>query len=66
MDDMGYEDVSFNGATQIQTTNLDRLAHEGVIFTNAYVTSPVCSPSRSGLLTGRYPARFRHGIQPGL
>ena len=63
-DDLGYNDVSFNGATQIQTTNLDLLTAEGVTFTNGYVTSPVCSPSRAGLLTGRYPARF--GMEANL
>ena len=61
---LGYKDVSFNGAEDIVTTNLDRLAAEGVTFTNGYVTSPVCSPSRSGLLTGRYPARF--GMEANL
>ena len=58
-DDLGYADVSFNNPnTSIHTPNLQRLADEGVVFTNGYVTSPVGSPSRAGLLTGRYPARF--------
>ena len=58
VDDLGYDDVSFNGATQIQTTNLADLAEEGTVFESGYVTAPVCSPSRAGLLTGRYGSRF--------
>lgn len=59
-DDQGWADVGFNGATDIPTENLDRLAKEGVIFTNGYVSHPYCSPSRAGLLTGRYQSRFGH------
>ncbi|TMU57294.1 sulfatase-like hydrolase/transferase [Flagellimonas algicola] len=59
-DDQGWADVGFNGATDIPTPNLDRLAAEGVIFSNGYVSHPYCSPSRAGLLTGRYQARFGH------
>ena len=59
-DDQGWADVGFNGATDIPTPNLDRLAREGVIFSNGYVSHPYCSPSRAGLLTGRYQARFGH------
>lgn len=59
-DDQGWADVGFNGATDIPTPHLDRLASEGVIFTNGYVSHPYCSPSRAGLLTGRYQARFGH------
>lgn len=59
-DDQGWADVGFNGGTDIPTPNLDRLASEGVIFSNGYVSHPYCSPSRAGLLTGRYQARFGH------
>ena len=58
VDDLGYRDVGFNGATEIRTPNIDRIAQDGVVFRNGYVTSPICTPSRAGLLTGRYPARF--------
>lgn len=59
-DDQGWADVGFNGGTDIPTPNLDRIASEGVVFSNGYVTHPYCSPSRAGLLTGRYQARFGH------
>ncbi|MCL4166035.1 UNVERIFIED_CONTAM: hypothetical protein GTU68_041941, partial [Idotea baltica] len=49
-DDQGWADVGFNGATDIPTQNLDKLASEGVIFSNGYVSHPYCSPSRAGLL----------------
>ena len=51
-DDLGYADLSINGSTQIQTPNIDLLANRGVYFTEGYVTSPVCSPSRAGMMTG--------------
>ena len=54
-DDHGYGDLSCMGATDFQTPHLDRLASEGARFTNWYSNSPVCSPSRASLLTGRYP-----------
>ncbi|MDC2887550.1 sulfatase-like hydrolase/transferase [Psychrosphaera sp. G1-22] len=57
-DDLGYNDVGFTGETPIQTPNIDELAAGGVIFKNGYVTHPYCGPSRAGLLTGRYQARF--------
>ncbi|XPF93143.1 sulfatase-like hydrolase/transferase [Colwellia sp. RE-S-Sl-9] len=57
-DDLGYNDVGFTGKTDIQTPNLDKLASDGVIFKNGYVTHPYCGPSRAGLITGRYQARF--------
>lgn len=57
-DDLGYNDVGFTGPTPIQTPNIDALAKGGVVFENGYVTHPYCGPSRAGLLTGRYQARF--------
>ena len=56
-DDMGYGDLSSYGATQYSTPNLDRLATEGVRFTDFYVSQPICSASRAGLLTGCYSNR---------
>lgn len=58
VDDLGYNDLSFNGATEIVNPHIDRLADEGVIFSNGYAAADRCSPSRAGLMTGRYPARF--------
>ncbi len=63
-DDMGYADVGFHGAKDIPTPNLDALAAGGVRFTNGYVTGPYCSPTRAGLLTGRYQQRFGHEFNP--
>lgn len=57
-DDLGYADVGFNGNSDIPTPNIDRIAKGGVVFTDAYVTFPVCGPSRAGFITGRYPQRF--------
>jgi arylsulfatase A len=56
-DDLGYGDLGVHGHPHIQTPNIDRLANEGIRFTNFYSTAPVCSPSRVGLLTGRSPNR---------
>lgn len=57
-DDLGYSDVGFNGCTDIPTPNIDRIANEGVLCTNGYVTHSVCGPSRAALITGRYQCRF--------
>jgi arylsulfatase A-like enzyme len=59
IDDMGYGDLSCYGNQEMQTPNIDRLAKEGIKFTDFYVSSPVCSPSRAGVVTGEYPARNR-------
>ncbi|MEO1981596.1 MAG: sulfatase-like hydrolase/transferase, partial [Fuerstiella sp.] len=56
-DDLGYGDIGVHGHPHIQSPNIDRLANEGIRFTNFYSTAPVCSPSRVGLLTGRSPNR---------
>lgn len=57
-DDMGYGDMGCMGSERLATPNLDALAASGVLCTQAYVASPVCSPSRAGLITGRDPRRF--------
>ncbi|MEM9420770.1 MAG: sulfatase-like hydrolase/transferase, partial [Planctomycetota bacterium] len=57
-DDLGYGDLGFTGAPDINTPRLDALAANGVEFTNGYVTHPYCGPSRCGFITGRYQARF--------
>jgi arylsulfatase A-like enzyme len=64
-DDMGYADVGFHGSTEIPTPNIDSLARSGIRFTDAYVTGPFCSPTRAGLLTGKYPQRFGHEFNIG-
>ena len=56
-DDQGTVDLNIYGAKDLQTPNIDRLARNGVCFTSFYSASPVCSPSRASLLTGRYPQR---------
>jgi arylsulfatase A-like enzyme len=56
-DDLGYGDAGAYGATAIKTPNIDRLAREGIRFTNGYASSATCTPSRYALLTGEYPWR---------
>jgi arylsulfatase A-like enzyme len=57
-DDLGYGDLGFTGSKDITTPVLDSLASGGIICKNGYVTHPYCGPSRAGLITGRYQARF--------
>lgn len=65
-DDLGYGDLGCYGATQIQTPNIDRLAKQGLRFTNAHATSATCTPSRFSLMTGTYAWRKKGtGIAPG-
>ncbi len=69
-DDLGYGDLGVTGSKQIPTPHIDSLATNGVRFTNAYVASSVCAPSRAGLMTGRHPVSFGFRdnlapVQPG-
>ena len=63
-DDMGYADAGFQGCKDIPTPHIDALAKNGVRFTSGYVSGPYCSPTRAGLLTGRYQNRFGHEFNP--
>ena len=71
VDDLGWTDVSCFGSRYYETPNIDRLASQGMRFTNAYAACAVCSPTRAAVLTGRYPARvgvtdwIRAGFQGG-
>ena len=70
-DDLGYGDLGFTGSTQIKTPCIDRLANSGVVCSEGYVSSAVCSPSRAGFITGRNQVSFGHdnnlgGNQPGF
>ena len=57
LDDMGYADIGAYGNTYHRTPNIDRLAAEGMLFTDAYAAAPNCSPTRASILTGKWPAR---------
>ncbi|MCG8579768.1 MAG: sulfatase-like hydrolase/transferase [Bacteroidales bacterium] len=57
VDDYGYADISFEGNTQIKTPAIDKIAQEGVRFTNFYQSAGACAPTRASLLTGRYHLR---------
>src|SRR5512138_1479293 len=57
-DDMGYGDVGCYGGNFAPTPNLDRLAREGIRFTQYYSSAPICSPARTGATTGMFPARW--------
>lgn len=65
-DDLGYGETGFQGyAKDIPTPHLDGIAANGTRFTSGYVSGPYCSPTRAGLLTGRYQQRFGHEFNPG-
>src|SRR4051794_37394677 len=64
-DDLGYGELSVQGNPQIPTPHIDSLAKNGIRFTSGYVSGPYCSPTRAGLLTGRYQQRFGHEFNPG-
>ncbi|MBI3879346.1 MAG: sulfatase-like hydrolase/transferase [Verrucomicrobia bacterium] len=61
-DDLGYGELSCQGNPEIPTPHIDSLARNGVRFTAGYVTAPLCSPSRAGLITGRFQSRFGHEL----
>jgi len=63
-DDLGYAGIGAQGS-DIPTPHIDSIARNGVRFTNGYVSCPVCSPTRAGLMTGRYQQRFGHEFNPG-
>ncbi|MBT7852544.1 MAG: sulfatase-like hydrolase/transferase [Opitutae bacterium] len=59
-DDLGWADLGFQGSSDIRSPNIDQLAKNGIRFTDGHVSASVCSPSRAGLMTGRYQQRFGH------
>lgn len=71
-DDAGYGDFGFQGSREMETPHIDALARQGTIYEAAYATTPFCSPSRAGLLTGRHPLRYgfefnlTHDPAPGI
>ena len=64
-DDLGYADLGIHGCKDIPTPHIDSIAKAGVRCTSGYVSGPYCSPTRAGLLTGRYQQRFGHEFNPG-
>lgn len=58
IDDMGYADLGCYGRKDVHTPNIDQLAKEGILFTQFYVNSPICSPSRTAVTTGNYPCKW--------
>lgn len=64
-DDLGYAELGCHGNKDVPTPNIDSIAANGVRFTDGHVSCPVCSPTRAGLMTGRYQQRFGHEFNPG-
>ena len=64
-DDLGYMELGVQGCPDVPTPNIDSIARNGVRFTDGYVSCPVCSPTRAGLMSGRYQQRFGHEFNPG-
>ena len=65
-DDMGYADIGVHGCKDIPTPHIDSIAKNGIRCTSGYVSGPYCSPTRAGLMTGRYQQRFGHEMNPGI
>src|SRR5436190_13572634 len=65
-DDLGYGDLSCYGRPDYKTPVLDKMAQEGMKFTDAYASAPVCTPTRTAFMTGRYPHRLPIGLQEPL
>jgi arylsulfatase A-like enzyme len=65
-DDLGYADLSCYGRKDYKTPNIDELASQGVRFINAYAAAPLCTPTRTAFMTGRYPARTPVGLREPL
>ncbi|MFO0899153.1 MAG: sulfatase-like hydrolase/transferase [Pirellulales bacterium] len=63
-DDLGYNDLGFQGSPDVRTPHLDALARRGTRFTNAYVTGPICGPTRAGLISGRYQQKHSYDGNP--
>jgi arylsulfatase A-like enzyme len=63
-DDLGYRDIGLHGGRDVPTPHIDALAASGIRCTSGYVSAPYCSPSRAGLLTGRYQTHFGHEFNP--
>jgi arylsulfatase A-like enzyme len=63
-DDLGYADLGCQVSKDVKTPNIDSIAKNGVRFTDGYVSCPVCSPTRAGLMTGKYQQRFGHELNP--
>src|SRR5688572_21031730 len=64
VDDLGYADIGVQGGKDVPTPHIDALAASGIRCTSGYVSAPYCSPSRAGLLTGRYQTHFGHEFNP--